>query len=107
MTTRKEYQKNDIEAQEPIVLSHKVECFKPIRNKGKNYLQELVISCSVTSEDDIDRLDYNDFSITLSIDGKEVGDISHVLSKANPEAYRQYIDDVNWIKLFKGQISKK
>lgn len=107
MTTKKALQDNSIEPLEPIVLSHKVECFKPIKNKGKNYNQELDISCSVMSEDDIDLLDYKDFSITLSIDGKVVGDISHLLSKATPEAYRMYIDGPNWMSLFQEQKSTK
>lgn len=72
------------------------ECVK----QGKQ--QELHVSCNVKNKSRIDELGYDDFDITLVVNGSRIADISCLLSKA--DAFQPIIDGIDWHQLYEEQV---
>jgi hypothetical protein len=70
--------------------------FRPLKQGGKNQLQEIVISCNVSSPREAYDLSHEHFAIDLYIDRKFVGDLSYILAEVNDEAFRDIIDSIDW-----------
>jgi hypothetical protein len=70
--------------------------FRPLKQGGKNQLQEIVISCNVSSPREAYDLSHEHFAIDLYIDRKYIGDLSYILAEVNDEAFREIIDSIDW-----------
>lgn len=77
-------------------LTHTQEVFRPIKQGGKNVQQVITVQCKAESRDELDELSYRDFEFILEIDGKVIGDIGHILSKLNDNAFRDICDNIDW-----------
>lgn len=68
---------------------------KAVRTKTGIQQQELVVTATTDNQGDFES--YDDVEANLFIDGKLIGDISHLLSKAG--VFQNLVDSINWNEL--------